>query len=68
VAVGVPPKHPDRLLHVRVLADLPAGQRPDFEALDVHSPQFNDLVAQARKLHGADFSVCDVSVPVRRTP
>jgi peptidylprolyl isomerase len=68
VAVGVPPAHPDRLVRVRVLADLPTAQRPSFDALDVHSPQFDALVAEARKIHGADFSVCDVSVPVRKTP
>lgn len=64
-AVGVPPPHPDRMLRVRVLADLPAAQRPSFDVLDVRSPQFDALVAQARRTRGADFSVCDISVPTR---
>lgn len=64
-AVGVPPAHPDRMLRVRVLADLPVAQRPSFEVLDTRSPQFARLVAAARSARGADFSVCDVSDPVR---
>ena len=64
-AVGVPPKHPDRMLRVRVLSDLPVSERPSIDVLDTHSPQFARLVAAARRAHGADFSVCDISVPVR---
>ncbi|MDE2483328.1 MAG: peptidylprolyl isomerase [bacterium] len=64
-AVGVPPKHPDRLLRVRVLADLPAAERPRVEVLDPRSQAFATLVAAARAKYGADFSVCDVAPPVR---
>lgn len=64
-AVGVPPKHPDRMLRVRVLSDLPASERPSLEVLDTRSPEFDGLVSSARRARGADFSVCDVSVPVR---
>jgi len=64
-AVGVPPAHPDRMLRVRVLADLPPSQRPSVEVLDTRSPLFDQLVARARRVHGADFSVCDLADPVR---
>lgn len=64
-AVGVPPKHPDRMLRVRVLSDVPASERPSIEVLDTRSSEFDRLVASARRAHGADFSVCDISVPVR---
>jgi peptidylprolyl isomerase len=64
-AVGVPPKHPDRMLHVRVLSDLPVTERPSIAALDSSSAQFDRLVTAARREYGADFSVCDISVPVR---
>ncbi|MGB6985719.1 MAG: peptidylprolyl isomerase [Candidatus Aquilonibacter sp.] len=64
-AVGVPPKRPDRMLRVRVLSDLPSSERPSIEVLDTHSAQFDQLVVAARGAHGADFSVCDISVPVR---
>jgi cyclophilin family peptidyl-prolyl cis-trans isomerase len=67
-AVGVPPKRPDRMLRVRVLSDLPSSERPFIEVLDTRSAEFDRLVAAARRAHGADFSVCDVSVPVRTHP
>lgn len=65
-AVGMPPKHPDRMLRVRVLSDLPPSQRPPIEVLDTHSAEFDQLVAAARHARGADFSVCDISVPIKR--
>ena len=67
-AVGVPPKHPDRMLHVRVLSDLPVSDRPSIEVLDTSSAQFDRLVIAARHAHGPDFSVCDISLPVRASP
>ena len=65
-AIGVPPKHPDRMLRVRVLSDLPASTRPSIEVLDTNSEEFDRLVTAARRAHGADFSVCDITVPVKR--
>ena len=67
-AVGVPPKHPDRMLHIRVLSDLPVSDRPSIEVLDTSSAQFDRLVIAARHAHGPDFSVCDISLPVRASP
>ena len=64
-AVGVPPAHPDRMLRVRVLGDMPASARPFIEVLDPRSADFDRLVTAARRARGADFSGCDVSVPVR---
>ena len=66
-AIGVPPKHPDRMLRVRVLADIPAYARPGIEILDSASPRFAHIVTEARRTRGADFSVCDVTLPVRVT-
>ena len=68
MAVGEPPEHPDRMLRVRVLADIPAAERPKLELMDVNGPAFAKLAAKARAARGADFSVCDVEVPVRQTP
>jgi peptidylprolyl isomerase len=64
-AVGVPPRHPDSMLRVRVLSDIPSPERPSIQVLDTHSAQFDRLVSAARRAHGADFSVCDVAVPVK---
>jgi peptidylprolyl isomerase len=65
IAVGEPPTAPDKMLQVRLVADLPEAERPRFERLDEHDPAFAALVAKTRAAKGADFSVCDVEVPVR---
>src|ERR1700761_7553138 len=65
IAVGDPPEAPDRMLRVRLLADLPDADRPRFERMDEHDPAFVALVAKMRAAEGADFSICDVEVPVR---
>ncbi len=65
LATGVPPAHPDRMLKVQVLADLPAPDRPQVEVMDQTGPAFAGLVEQARRSHGADFSVCDALPPAR---
>jgi peptidylprolyl isomerase len=65
IAVGEPPPAPDRMIQVRLLADLPASERPRYERLDETSAEFAAEVARTRAAKGADFSVCDVEVPVR---
>ena len=64
LAVGEPPRNPDRMVRVRVLADVPAAERPTVRVLDTRSPRFATLVEQLRRTKGADFSPCDVQVPV----
>ena len=64
-AVGEPPPAPDRMIRVRVAADLPAAEQPKVEVMDAKSPAFAGLVAAARQAKGADFSICDVAVPAR---
>jgi peptidylprolyl isomerase len=67
-AVGVPPKHPDAMRTVRVLSDLPASQQPRIETMNTESSEFAKLVESERRAKGADFSVCDVTVPSRVIP
>ena len=67
-AVGEPPAHPDRMLKVRVMADLPQAERPGLQVMDEHGAAFARLVARTRAARGADFTVCDVDVPVRPAP
>jgi peptidylprolyl isomerase len=67
-AVGEPPAHPDRMLKVRVMSDLPAADRPKLQVMDEHSRAFARRVARVRAQKGADFTVCDVEVPVRIRP
>ena len=67
IKIGEPPVNPDKMVTVRVLADIPAAERPNIEVMDTMSPQFRAIIDQTRKDKGADFSVCDVNVPVKVT-
>jgi peptidylprolyl isomerase len=65
IKVGYPPKDPDKMLAVRVAADLPAAQRPKVMMMDEQSPAFAALIARTRKVRGADFSPCEIDNPAR---
>lgn len=68
LSLGEPPAQPDAMRRVRVLADLPATERPKLEIMNVSGPAFAALVEAKRAEKGADFSVCDIAVPVRQVP
>ena len=65
IAVGNPPPAPDRMLAVRIAADLPEAERAPIYVLRTDSPQFRDLIEETRRERRADFSVCDVQIPTR---
>ena len=56
---------PDRMARVRVASDLPQAERPTVRVLDTTSVQFRVLADAARQAKGADFSVCDIDLPVQ---
>ena len=56
---------PDRMTRVRLASDLPAAERPAVQMLNPASPAFRALLDEARQAKGADFSVCDIDLPVR---
>ena len=62
---GAVTAEPDRMTRVRVASDLPEAERPAVQVLDAHSTTFGSLVDAARRARGADFSVCDVTLPVQ---
>jgi peptidylprolyl isomerase len=64
---GEPPANPDKMTRVRVLADIPAAQRPTVQVLDAHSASFTGIVQQAARAKGTAFSLCDVEIPVHVT-
>jgi peptidylprolyl isomerase len=68
ITVGEPPKAPDKMIRVRVMADLPAAERPRLEVADVRGSAFSQQIARLRQTRGADFSPCDVTVPIRAEP
>ncbi len=64
IKVGEPvPAPQDRMIKVQILADMPAGQRPNVRVIDTRSAYFASLTAQAKAAGGADYSICDVEVP-----
>jgi hypothetical protein len=58
---------PDRMTRVRIAADIAEAERPSVQVLATDSPRFRMMVDQTRASRGADFSVCDISLPVQVT-
>jgi peptidylprolyl isomerase len=65
LTAGDPPMLPSRMLHARVMADMPEAVRPQLQVLNTLSPEFRAIAERVRAIKGADFSICDVSAPVR---
>jgi peptidylprolyl isomerase len=66
IKTGEPVAAPqDRMLKTRLLADIPAAERPSVRVIDPKGPWFQAEVRQKRALRGADFSVCDIDIPAQ---
>jgi peptidylprolyl isomerase len=65
INVGEPPDHPDKMLRVRVMSDMPPADQPKLEVVDTTSPQFHAAISALRAKEGADFSLCDVPITTR---
>ena len=69
IKIGEPVEAPqDKMLSVKVVADLPADQRPKVRIVDAKSAWSKAEVAREQALAGPDFTVCDVKVAVEVTP
>ena len=69
IKTGEPVEAPqDVMQKVRVLADIPEAERPRIQIIDPKSPWFAGEIKRVRRQKGADFSVCDVELPVQVTP
>ena len=65
IKVGEPVADPqDRMERVRLLADLSEKDRPKVRVIDPKGPWFKAEIARVRARKGADFSACDVEIPV----
>ena len=64
-ASGMVPGERDRMIRVRVAADLPEAERPLVQILNPGSEPFRLLAEQVRAARGADFSICDIPLPVQ---
>lgn len=64
-AGGMVPAPADQMRRVRVAADLPESERPTVRVADPRTPAFRARLNQARAARGADFSICDLELPVQ---
>ena len=62
INVGEPPKDPDRMLKVRLAADLPPAERPKLEVLNPNGREFHVRLAAIRAGKGVAFTVCDMAM------
>ena len=67
IKTGEPVVDPDKMTLVRVLADIAEPDRPHVKVLNPKGPAFQELVSHTRFVRGADFSVCDIDIPVEVT-
>jgi peptidylprolyl isomerase len=69
IKVGEPvPQPQDQMATVRVLADIPPAQRPSVHVIDTGGAWFMAMAQRVRAARGADFSICDIDLPVQVTP
>lgn len=66
IKVGEPVEAPqDRMIQVRLASDMAPADRPTVRVLDTTSAAFRGIIDKVADEEGADFSICDVDVPVQ---
>ncbi|PIB91752.1 peptidylprolyl isomerase [Caulobacter sp. FWC2] len=66
IKTGEPVPNPqDKMISVKMLADLPADKRPSVQVMDTRSAAFKALVTKRQAEMGPSFTNCDVDVPVQ---
>jgi len=64
IKAGEPPPPPaDKMTKVRLLADLPPGERPRVRVIDTQGPWFKAMVDRVKVEKIVDFSICDIDLP-----
>ena len=64
IKVGEPVTPPqDKMDKVRILADIPASERPKVRVVDTNSAWFKAQIQNTKAQAGTSFSVCDVNIP-----
>jgi peptidylprolyl isomerase len=65
IKTGEPvPAPQDMMQKVRLLSDIPESERPKVRVIDPKGPWFAAETQRLRAAKGADFSVCDIELPV----
>lgn len=66
IKVGEPAPDPqDKMISVKLLADLPADKRPSVQVMDTRGAAFKALVTKRQGELGSSFTNCDLDVPVQ---
>ena len=64
IKTGEPPTPPaDTMVKVRLLADIPAAERPTVRTIDPAGPWFQAMVQRVKAQKVIDFSICDLDFP-----
>jgi peptidylprolyl isomerase len=64
IKTGEPPAAPaDKMTKVRLLADIPAAERPQVRVIDTRGPWFKAMIDRLKAEKVVDFSLCDVDLP-----
>jgi peptidylprolyl isomerase len=65
IRVGEPVEQPqDVMTKVRMASELSEAERPKVRVINPQGPWFKAEIARVRAAKGADFSACDVNIPV----
>jgi peptidylprolyl isomerase len=65
IKVGEPVPDPqDKMERVRLLSDIPEKDRPKIRVIDPAGKWFKAEIARAQAAAGANFTACDVNIPV----
>lgn len=65
IKVGEPVADPqDKMERVRLLSDIPEKDRPKIRVIDPAGKWFKAEIARAQAAGGANFTACDVNIPV----
>jgi len=66
IKTGEPPTPPaDTMVKVRLLADIPAAERPTVRVIDPAGPWFRAMVQRVKTQKVIDFSICDLDFPAQ---
>lgn len=66
IKTGEPVPDPqDKMISVKLLADLPADKRPSIQVMDTRSAAFQALVTKRQAEVGPGFNNCAVDIPVQ---
>jgi peptidylprolyl isomerase len=65
IKVGEPVPDPqDKMERLRLLSDIPEKDRPKIRVINPAGPWFKAEIARAQAAAGANFTACDVNIPV----